>query len=116
MAEKDRLGDKLHDKEKGEEDRYFARRDRELIQKMKQAPATPEEAAGQQPAQLRCPKCEEELTPAQYQQVTADGCPVCQGPGLNRQQQETMAGQENAGAGQENAGWLARFFRRSKGT
>lgn len=36
MVEKDRLGDKLRDKEKGEEDRYFARRDRELIEKLKQ--------------------------------------------------------------------------------
>ena len=34
-SEKDRLGDKLHDAEKAREDQYFARRDRELIEKLK---------------------------------------------------------------------------------
>src|SRR5438094_544146 len=36
MDEKDRLGKKLQDKERGDEDRYFAERDRELIEKLKQ--------------------------------------------------------------------------------
>jgi hypothetical protein len=36
MDEKDRLGAKLREKEKAEEDRYFAQRDRELIEKLKQ--------------------------------------------------------------------------------
>lgn len=50
MVEKDRLGDKLRNQEKGEEDRYFARRDRELIAKMKQAQAAQEEAVERQQA------------------------------------------------------------------
>lgn len=33
--EKDRLGDKLRDAGKGREDDYFARRDRELLEKLK---------------------------------------------------------------------------------
>jgi hypothetical protein len=33
--EKDRLGDKLRKKEKGQEEDYFARRDRELIEKLR---------------------------------------------------------------------------------
>jgi len=39
--EKDRLGNKLRDVEKGREDDYFARRDRELLEKMrKEEPKT----------------------------------------------------------------------------
>jgi hypothetical protein len=34
--EKDRFGDKLRDAEKGREEDYFARRDRELLEKLKQ--------------------------------------------------------------------------------
>ena len=37
--EKDRLGDKLHDKERGEEDRYFRERERALLDKLKQQKA-----------------------------------------------------------------------------
>jgi len=33
--QKDRLGDKLRDLEKAREDDYFARRDRELVEKMR---------------------------------------------------------------------------------
>ena len=33
---KDRLGDKLRDVEKAREDEYFAKRDRELLKKMKE--------------------------------------------------------------------------------
>lgn len=33
--QKDRFGDKLRDAEKAREDEYFARRDRELLEKMR---------------------------------------------------------------------------------
>ncbi len=36
---KDRLGDKLRDLERGREEDYFARRDRELLEKMKRKEA-----------------------------------------------------------------------------
>ena len=36
--EKDRLGEKLHQKEKAEEDRYFAKRDRELLARLRNRP------------------------------------------------------------------------------
>ena len=36
MEDKDRLGTKLHQKEQAEESRYFAERDRALIDKMKE--------------------------------------------------------------------------------
>ena len=35
MEEKDRLGTKLRDKEKADEDRYFAERERELLAKLR---------------------------------------------------------------------------------
>lgn len=43
--QKDRFGDKLRDIEKGREDDYFARRDRELLEKMRRSKEPP--AAGQ---------------------------------------------------------------------
>ncbi len=35
MEQKDRLGTKLRDKEKADEDRYFAERERELVAKLR---------------------------------------------------------------------------------
>jgi len=45
-SEKDRLGDKLHKKEKAEEDRYFAERDKGLLEKLRH-----------EKADERCPAC-----------------------------------------------------------
>lgn len=43
--EKDRFGDKLRDAEKAREDDYFARKDRELLEKMKREKQADQEAA-----------------------------------------------------------------------
>lgn len=48
-AEKDRWGDKLHDVEKAREDKYFAERDREMLEKLRRDPGL---AGG-----LTCPGC-----------------------------------------------------------
>ena len=106
MDEKDRLGAKLREKEKAEEDRYFAQRDRELIEKLKQQQTTTEEAALRQQALMRCPKCGEKLVSLQHHEVSVEECPSCQGMWLDRGELETLAQRENEG-------WLARFIRRS---
>jgi len=106
MDEKDKLGTKLRDKEKAEEDRYFAQRDRELLEKLKQEKAAVEEAALSQQARMRCPKCGTKLTAIEHHGVTVEECPSCQGMWLDRGELETLAQRENEG-------WLARFIRRS---
>jgi len=106
MDEKDRFGAKLREKEKAEEDRYFAQRDRELIEKLKQQQSTQEETTLRQQALMRCPKCGEKLVSLQYHEVTVEECPACKGMWLDRGELETVAQRENEG-------WLGRFFRRS---
>lgn len=64
--EKDRFGDKLREVEHAREDDYFARRDRELIKKMRDAG---------DPA--RCPKCG---SPLQSQPGTSPACAQCPRP------------------------------------
>jgi hypothetical protein len=65
MAEqdRDRYGDKLKEVERGREDDYFARRDRELLKKMR------ENAAAE-----RCPICG---SPLQGQVNSSAVCPRC---------------------------------------
>jgi hypothetical protein len=48
MVEKDPFGDKLKDKERAEEDLYFAKRDRELVEKMRRGSDAGREAANRE--------------------------------------------------------------------
>src|SRR5262245_35017666 len=106
MDEKDRLGSKLKEKEKAEEDHYFAERDRELLEKLRQQRSSVAETALRQQARMRCPKCGEKLVSLQHNEVTVEECPSCRGMWLDRGQLEILAQRENES-------WLARFFRRS---
>jgi len=106
MDEKDRLGGKLKEKEKAEEDRYFAERDRELLEKLRQQQSSVAETELRQQALMRCPKCGEKLVSLQHHEVTVEECPSCHGMWLDRGELETVAQRENES-------WLARFFRRS---
>lgn len=57
--DRDRYGDKMREAERGREDDYFARRDRELIKKMQEKGSA-----------AACPKCGGTLT-------EVDGRPAC---------------------------------------
>jgi rubrerythrin len=105
MVDKDRLSDKLRDKEKADEDRYFAQRDREAIEKLKKGA----EAEMSQEALMRCPKCGTKLKSVDHHGVTVEECPSCQGLWLDRGELETLAQRENEG-------WVGRFIRRSLGS
>jgi len=83
--EKDRLGEKLHQKEKAEEDRYFAERDRELLARMRRQ---------KEGESLGCPRCGTALSPVVYQDVNIDQCPACQGVWLDRGELEALAPRE----------------------
>jgi hypothetical protein len=105
MDEKDRLGAKLQEKGRADEDRYFAQRDQEAIAKLKQSVA--EEASKE--ALMRCPKCGTKLNSVDHHGVTVEECPSCQGLWLDRGELETLAQRENES-------WVGRFLRRSLGS
>jgi hypothetical protein len=84
MDEKDHLGEKMRLKERAEEDRYFAERDRELIAKLKQAQTAEQEKAIRELARARCPQCGERLRQRLFHGVMIEECPICQGIWLNQ--------------------------------
>ncbi len=67
-SEKDRLGDKLHKKEKAEEDRYFAERDKALLEKLRRG------------TDEHCPTCGAALGAVERQGKTVHECPTCRRP------------------------------------
>lgn len=105
--EKDRLGEKLRQKEKAEEDRFFAERDKALIEKLRREKSAAELQEIRELARMRCPKCGEQLTPVQHLDVTVDECPNCHGMWLDQGELEMLAGRERDS-------WLGRFFYRPK--
>ncbi len=97
--DKDRLGDKLHQREKADEDRYFAQRDRELLAKLRK------ERSGAAP--LTCPRCSTALQSIEHHDVVVDECPSCHGVWLDH-------GELRALAPRERESWIGRFLYRPK--
>lgn len=104
--EKDRLGDKLRDVEKGREDKFFADRDRELLQKLKGEKQEQQEQAVRDTARGRCPRCGERLLTRTHLDVEIDACPSQHGLWLDDGELEKLTTRESSG-------WLARVFGRS---
>ena len=110
--EKDRLGNKLRDAERAREDQYFAERDRQLIDRLRQSKGGEKEAAAEagkdaapkEAAQMNCPRCGIPLNSHTLHDVSVDECPSCHGMWLD-------AGELEALARWENAGWVARWLR-----
>lgn len=104
-GEKDRFGDKLRDVEKAREDKFFAERDRELLQKLKAQTGTHEEQAVRELARMRCPKCGDRLTTRTQLEVEIDECPAGHGIWLDVGELEKLTTRESSG-------WLARVLGR----
>jgi len=103
--EKDRFGDKLRQKEKGEEDRFFAERDKELLERLRREKSATELAEVRELAHMRCPKDGDRLTTVTQHGVTVEECPTCRGIWLDHGELETIAGRERDS-------WLSRLFLR----
>jgi len=109
-TEKDRLGDKLHDAERAREEQYFAERDRQLIDRLRESKEGETQGTATKAttlkgaASMRCPKCDTPLNSHTLHDVAVDECPTCHGMWLD-------AGELEALARWENAGWIARWLR-----
>lgn len=102
-TEKDRFGQKLREVEKGREDDYFTRRDRELIAKLHDEREKQFEEALHSGSML-CPRCGAKLASRTEHEVPVDECPACGGLWLDNGAFETLARREEEG-------WFGRLFR-----
>ena len=96
--EKDRLGEKLHEREKAAEERYFAEQSKKQIEKLRAAHAQ-STAAGR----AICPRCGAALEIQQMKDVAVDACPKGDGIWLDRGELEQITGREGDS-------WLARLL------
>jgi hypothetical protein len=108
MHEKDAFGDKLRDKERADEDRYFAKRDREAIEKLQGGKPGNHEVAPRDAARDRCPRDGERLVKRSIEGVRVESCVVCHGIWLARGELESLSRRESES-------WLGRFVRHHLG-
>ncbi len=107
VDDKDRLGQKLRDKERTEEERYFKQKEQEAIEKARQAQRTASEAEVQALARDRCPRCGERLSTVVLHGVTVDECPAGHGTWLDQGELKQLATRERDS-------WIARYVIRPK--
>jgi hypothetical protein len=95
---KDRFGDKLRDKEKAEEDRFFAQKDAERLAKMRAGKEKDAFEAG------RCPRDGAALSEQKLEGVAIDICPTCKGIWLD-------AGELEAIEARVSESWFSKWVR-----
>jgi hypothetical protein len=101
--EKDRLGEKLHEREKAAEERYFAEQTKKQIEKLRATHAQ-STAAGT----ANCPRCGAALEIQQLKGVAVDACPKGHGIWLDQGELDQIAKREGDS-------WLARLLVGSRG-
>ena len=82
--------DSLTERGRAEENQFFAQRDRELIEKLKQQKEDEQEQTVKELATARCPRDGERLTQRELHDVTIDDCPACQGIWLDKGELEAL--------------------------
>jgi len=103
MADKDRFGDKLRDKQKADEDRFFAEQDRARLEKLREQSGQAAETAAAETAKGRCPRCGSSLVAKKLDEVEIDECTSGHGVWLD-------AGELEALSRRDSQGWLRRFL------
>lgn len=90
MDQRDHLGEKLHLKELGDEDRYFGERDREALAHLKAQQVEERERVVREQSRGRCPQCGEPVHERTIQGVTMLECTPCEGIWLNKDRLPTI--------------------------
>lgn len=93
----------LDDRGRALENEYFHRKEKELLEKMKQR-LQMEEA---KPLELKCPKCDGRLVETEYESILIDVCDKCSGVWLDAGELAQIAAKEET----EGSGWFARLLK-----
>ncbi len=99
------MANKWDERKKAQEDEYFIRKERELLEKLKAKQGAEAKEAAQSSADLKCPRCGQILKEQTFQKILIDQCPGCHGIWLD-------AGELEQIAGKEDDSWLGKFWKR----
>lgn len=97
--EKDRLGSKLEQKQRGDEDRYFQEQDRQRIERLRKQ----QEEAKRADKLGLCPRCATPLVQQKVEDIEVDRCPEDCGMWLDKGEMESIESRLSNS-------WLFRIF------
>lgn|SRR5262249_43815560 len=103
----DSFAEKLKEKERAEESVFFARRDRALVEKLRDVHDEKQRRNLKELVYLRCPDCGAPLKRATRFNVTIEECPEGHGLWLTESELRTLAKRERNS-------WIGRYFYRLK--
>jgi len=103
MEERDPFVEKLHEKERAEEDVYFAKRDRELIARLRKVESENQRRHIRELAYMRCPDCGARLKRETRYGVTIEECPGGHGLWLTESEMHTLTKRERSS-------WIGRYL------
>jgi uncharacterized protein len=96
------------EQKKGLEEQYFHRKEQEQLAKTRQCEREEDQKQLEAATKMRCPKCGEKLEEIVFQEIQVDRCLACHGVWLDSGELEQVTARETQG-------WLAHFWRGSKG-
>ena len=99
------MANKWDERKKAQEDEYFVKKEKELIEKLKTKQELETKQSLKAASHMRCPKCGETLKERSFQKILIDQCTGCGGIWLD-------AGELEEVAGREEGGWLGKLWQR----
>jgi hypothetical protein len=100
------MADKWEERKKAQEDEYFVRKERELLEKLKAKQQADAQQAATEAAGLKCPRCGAAMKESTFQNIVIDQCTACNGVWLD-------AGEIEQLVAKESGSWLGKFWQKS---
>lgn len=100
------MANKWDERKKAQEDEYFVRKERELLEKMRAKQETEKVQDAAIASSMKCPKCGAALKERSFQKVVIDQCTGCNGIWLD-------AGELEQVAEKEEGSWLGKFWQKN---
>lgn len=97
------MANKWDERKKAQEDDYFVKKEKELIEKLRTKQEKEAKQSVKQMCHMRCPKCGEPLKERVFQKILIDQCVGCGGIWLDSGELEEVAGREEGS-------WLSKLW------
>ena len=89
------MSDIFDERRRGLEEEYFRRRDKESLERLREAIREQARESGDQPVTMACPRCTGKLHAEKYDEVGIDRCDTCGGVWLDAGELEQINAEES---------------------
>jgi Zn-finger nucleic acid-binding protein len=102
------VSDIFDERRKGLEEEYFRRKDKESLERLREAIREEAQKKGAEPITMACPRCTGKLHSEVYDEVNVDRCDTCGGVWLDAGELEQIIGEEQPSGRWFRALWPGR--------